>query len=176
MSRSDSTTIVNVVNTNIFINEVNNAGQNIGMGPVSPTASIDKAAQQYNAALQAKLLTSYNAVFGSALPGENQDNGYMGPIQNLVPGDAPQCVVDQVNQDFSVWGLPGSTDIGTVIAKSITLHLANQGGVTNFASGSLQVTSNETIAWMAYFGTFSIEAGEQSELGAVYAFGAALQF
>lgn len=173
MSHSSSNTIVNVVNQNVFINEVNAAAPGAGMGPVAPGTPIEKAAQQYNAALVAKLGTTFAAVFGSPLSAENQDNGYMGPIANLNPGDAPQCVVDQVNMDFQQWGLPGTTDVATTIARSITLHLANQGGVTNYTSGTLQVTSNESIAWMAYYGTFSIEQGE---LGAVYAFGAALQF
>lgn len=171
MSQSSSTTIVNVVSQDVFINEVNGAGGSIGLSPVEPGTPISQAAQEYNKALVAKLGASFQAVFGVPLPAENQDNGYMGPIANLNPGDVPPCVVDQVNQDFSNWSLPTTTDIGPRIASTITQHLANQGGVTNFASGTLQVASNEVVQWMAYYGTFSIAQGQ---LGAVYAFGAAL--
>lgn len=174
MSRSSSTTIVQVVqNQNIFINQVNNAGGSIGMGPVAPGTAISTAAQQYSTFLQQKLGTSFQTVFSTALPSENQDNGYMGPIQALDPHNPPQCVIDQVNQDMSNWNLPMTTDIAQRIASTIVLHLSTEGGASNFASGTLQVTSNESICWMAYYGTFDIEQNEQ---GAVYAFGAALQF
>lgn len=172
MSQSASTTIVNVVNQDIFIGQVNGVGPSLGLSPVIPGTPISQVAQDYTNALMKKLASSFSAVFGMDLPEENQDHGYMGPIGNLQPGVAPPCVVDQVNQDFSNWSLPMTTDIGTRIARTITQHLALQGGVTNFASGTLQVSSNESVLWMAYYGTFSIT---QDELGAVYAFGAALK-
>jgi hypothetical protein len=173
MSQSSSTTIINVVNQNTFIDEVNAAGGSIGMGPVAPGTPISTAAQQFNAHLQSQLVTKFNTVFSVALPGENQDNGYMGPIQNLNPGDAPQCVVDQVNMDFSNWNLPTTTDIAKRIASTISRELSTQGGTAGFASGTLQVTSNESVIWMAGYGVFSIQ---QNQLGCVYVFGGTLQF
>lgn len=169
---SHNTTIVQYVqNQNVFIGEVNSAGEAVGMGPVAPGTSIEKAAQTYLTSLQSKLVTAFQASFNEALPPLNQDSGYMGPIANLDPGSPPQCVVSQVNQDLSDWGLPLTTDLATRLASAITLHVATSGGTTASTGGMLQVSSNETIGWMAYFGTFSIEQDQQ---GVVYTFGAAL--
>jgi hypothetical protein len=173
MSQSSSDTFITVVNQQTFIDEVNAGGGSIGMGPISPGTPISDAAQKFNQYLQAQLVTKFNAVYGVALPAQNQDNGYMGPIQNLNPGDAPQCVVDQVSADFSNWNLPGTTDISTRIARAVTRELSTQGGTAGFAQGTLEVTSNENILWMAGYGVFSIQ---QNQLGAVYVFGATLQF
>jgi hypothetical protein len=173
MAQSSSTTIIQVVNQDTFINEVNSCGGSIGMGPIALGTSISDAAATFNQHLQQKLVTQFNSVYGVALPGQNQDNGYMGPIANLQPGDAPLCVVNQVTADFSNWNLPGTTDIATRIAEAITQELSTQGGVAGFTQGTLEVSSNENIIWMAGYGVFSIQ---QSQLGAVYVFGAALQF
>jgi hypothetical protein len=170
---STSVTQINVTNVNVFINQVNSAGQTTGMGPVATGTPIAKAAQQYSQSLQTTLSTKFNTVFGIPLPAQNVDNGYMGPIEADQPGVPPQCVIDQVTQDFSNWGLPTNTKTATVIAKTIAGELVYQGGVTNFTQGTLQVTSNESIVWMAGYGVFDIQ---QDQHGAVYCFGAALQF
>lgn len=169
---SHDTSIVQYVqNQNIFIQEVNSAGQSVGMGPVAPGTSIEVAAQTYQTSLDAKLVSAFQASFGNPLPPLNQDSGYMGPVANLDPSNPPQCIIDQVNQDASNWGLPMTTDLAQRISSTITMHISTSGGATAMAGGRLQVSSNETIDWLAYFGTYSIEQNEQ---GVVYTFGAAL--
>jgi hypothetical protein len=173
MSRSSSTTIVNTVNNvTIYVDQVNKAGKSIGMTPVKPGSSISDAAQQFEKALQAKLVSDFKAIYNVDLT-QNIDNGYAGPVSAIKPGNAPQCIVDQIQQDLTNWNLPITANLPTQMAQTITQHIVNQGGVANHAAGTLQVNSNEKLLWMAWFGTFDIENDQQ---GVVYAFGASVSF
>jgi hypothetical protein len=172
MSRSEVVSLPRHTHPAAFA-EINMAAMAVGMPAIAPEVPITQAAQQLMQHMQSQLPTKFQGVFGVPLPAQNQDNGYVGPIEDLQPGDSPPCVVDQVKMDFSNWGLPITTDIATRIASTMTRELSVQGGAAGFQQGTLQVTSNENIIWMVGYGAFTIT---QNELGAVYVFGAALQF
>jgi hypothetical protein len=173
MSRAEMMSFPRSVHPGLFLNEVNSAGALIGMPPVSAGLSISDAAKQFMLQLQNQLPTKFQNIYGLTLPAQNQDSGYLAPIEGLHPGDAPQCIVDQVKMDFSNWNLPTTTDIATRIASTLTMDLSIHDGAAGFAQGTLEVTANENIIWMVGYGAFTTA---QNQLGAVYVFGATLQF
>jgi len=168
-----SVTNITVTNSNVFINQVQAAGSSIGMGTLPAGSTVTQAAQQYEKSLMQQLLKQFATTFPGVNPGSNTDNGYMGPFTNSIQGTSPTCIANQITQDFSNWGLPTNTKLPSTIGLTVTNEMTYQGGVTNSSSGTYQVTSNESICWMAWYGAFDVT---QSELGCVYVFAAALQY
>lgn len=171
MSRTDVTNIT-VVNNTQFIEQVNSAGKTNGMTPVPNDTPVTKAAQAYETSLIDALTKAWAAKFPNLDPNDI-DSGLMQPYSANVGGTAPQCALDLITQDFQNWNIPTESKAQEQIAKTITEHLQSNGGVTSSASGSFQVNSNQSIAWMARFGEFSVTA---SQNGVIYAFTAANQF
>lgn len=166
---------ITVTNNSTAVSQLNNAGQSVGMQPVSENTPVTQAAQQFEQSLMSTLTTTQWAKEfpNVTLPATNTDNGYMGPFTSDIVGTAPQCIVTQVGQDFSNWGLPTNTTLPTTIATTVANELVFQGGVQNFIGGTFQVSSNENICWLAGYGSFDVT---QSELGVVWVFAAALSF
>ena len=173
MSRAEITSFPRNVHPARFMDEVNLAGALIGMSPVPAGASVSDAAKQFMQQLQNQLPTKFQSIYGIALPPQNQDGGFVSPIDKMQAGDAPPCVVDQVKMDFSNWNLPTTTDIATRLATTLSTDLVLHDGAAGFAQGTLEVTANENIIWMVGYGAFTTQ---QNQLGAVYVFGATLQF
>jgi hypothetical protein len=173
MSRTDAASFPGSVHPALFLRQAERASALIGMSFAPVPSAVSDPAQQFMQQLENQLPAKFQSIFGVSLPAQNRDSGYFAPIDNVHPGDSPQCVVDQVKMDFSNWNLPTTTDIATRMARTITGELSFQHGAAGFAQGTLQVTANESILWMVGYGAFTTN---QNTLGAVYVFGAALQF
>jgi len=157
---------VQVTNVNLFVTQMNSAGSLTGMAPLPPGTSVATAAQSYEQSLMKTLTAQFATQFPNATI-SGTDNGYMGPLSAVQPGQAPPCVVTQVNEDLGQWNMPTTSTIGTTIATAIARGIVDQGGVTNFAHGIVQINSNEIVVWMAGYCVYNVTQNEQ---GVIYLF------
>ncbi|WP_460218879.1 hypothetical protein [Psychroserpens sp. MEBiC05023] len=169
MSHNLSPTVNNTTNITIYYNSVNAALKVAGLKPVKPGDPVPVLTQHALGQMETLLTTKFNKTFpNNPLPASNVDGGYMGPLSSVKMGVAPACAVTQIADDFSSWGISLS-GVPTEIAKQVTNHIVNQGGQAGFISGTHQITSGESLFWMAGFLAVNIT---QTEQGVLYVFGA----
>ncbi|MEM9556843.1 MAG: hypothetical protein AAGC60_21465 [Acidobacteriota bacterium] len=168
---SHHTTVVNVQNTNIYINSVNAARKKAGLQPLPPGTTVSKATQQ----LEKMLVNLVNKDWGTQYPdveSAGSDFGFMYPTSELEPGQAPRCVVQQLALDFRNWQLPGTGGTARQIAQTITEELSAQGGVLGTQHGATSINSNEQIDWLVGYASVNISDDTN---GYVYVFQAGLE-
>ena len=102
-----------------------------------------------------------------------EDFGFFYPTSHLSPGVTPPNAINQINQDFKNWGLPGTTSVATSIASTIVEELIAQGGLLGTQHGQTPVNSNETIVWLIGYAAVNIA---QDVGGYLYVFAGGLQF
>ena len=169
MSHNLSPTVNNTTNINIYYNSVNAALKKAGLKPVPEGDPVPVLTQKALGQMETMLVTKFNKVFpDNPLPGSNIDGGYMGPLSAVKMGQAPACAVTQIADDFHSWGISLS-GVPTEISKQVTNHIVNQGGQAGFISGTHQITSAESLFWMAGYLAINIT---QTEQGVLYVFGA----
>ena len=139
---------------------------------MTPSGNVPSLTQEYAEKLASLFRIRWQENNTNVPLGANTDQGLFGPLSELTPGASPEFVVKQIDRDFSNWGLPTNTNVATTIASTITGNIVDQGGITNFSNGIVQVGNTQKLLWQAGYGAFNIT---QSELGVVYVFGAALQ-
>jgi len=169
MSHNLSPTVNNTVNITIYNNSVNAALHVAGLKPVKAGDPVPVMTQKALAQMETLLTTKFGKTFpNNPLAPSNIDGGYMGPLSSVKMGVAPACAVTQIADDFKSWGISLSS-VPTEIAKQVTNHIVNQGGQAGFISGTHQITSSESVYWMAGYLAVNIT---QTEQGILYVFGA----
>lgn len=173
MSHSGNVTVENK-NTTIYVNSLNAQMKALGLSPVPTGDPVPKLTQTALGQMRAKLLENFGTTFdGVDLPASNHDGGYVGPLSANKAGQAPACVVDQIQADFDSWGLPKNVfpkgEGPEEMAKQISDHISSKGGQPGFFSGTRQITSSEDLFWMVGWLTVNIT---QDELGILYVFAA----
>lgn len=174
MSHSGNPTI-NSNNVNVYLESVNGAMQNLdGPGNLPAGTPVPVITQKALGQMRDLLTAKWPTLFpGVALPASNNDSGYFGPWTAVVAGNAVPCVVQQIQGDFSAWGLPLDGDtVPSTITEQVTQHISSQGGQAGFTSGTFQLTSSESLYWAAGYATVAIS---QNENGVLYVFAANAQ-
>lgn len=171
MSHSGNPT---VNNTNIYLESVNNGLSTLGgtLANIPAGTPVPVITQGALRQMRTALTAQWTTVFGTTipLPPSNQDSGYFGPWKDVLAGQPVPCVIQQIQGDFSNWGLPlADNTVPTTITKQITQEISSQGGQAGFSSGTFQLTSSESIYWLVGYMTVAIS---QEENGILYAFAA----
>lgn len=161
------------VNSEVFVANMNSAGATVGMQPLPPGTPVSKAAVAYSNFLAGQLTKNWASIFPKGNLNSQTDSGYMQPFDDSIIGTTPECVVNQFMEQMDNWGLPTIEDMATKAARTITNELIMSAGATHFVHGTYEASSNESIDWMAGFGTFRLTT---NELGVVYCWGAGLEF
>lgn len=172
MSHSGNPTVNSNNNITIYYNSVNSGLQSLDVpGNLEPGTPVPVITQKALSAMRAKLATEWTTTFPNVtLAPSNSDGGYFGPWTAVLAGQAVPCVVQQVTGDFTAWGLPLASDsVPSTIAKQVTQEIVSQGGQAGFTSGTFQLTSSESIYWLAGYMTVAIS---QNENGILYVFSA----
>jgi hypothetical protein len=142
------------------------------MGSIPAGTTTDAAVNAVQAQLQTNLATAWNSA-GRTSPGVNTNVGIMGPWSADVGGTAPTCVVQQLTENFTAWGLP--TDQGAIssIASEITENIAANGGLSGQFLGLTREGGSETLLWGVAYAT-GIIVDNPMMLGVIYTFEAVL--
>lgn len=171
MSHSGNPTI-NSNNVNIYLESVNGAVQKMdGPGNLPAGTPVPVITQAALKQMKGLLTKQWASLFPTVtLPPSNTDSGYFGPWTAVVAGNPVPCVVQQIQGDFAAWGLPLDGDTApSTITKQVTQDISSQGGQAGFTSGTLQLTSSESLYWVAGYATVAIS---QTENGVLYVFAA----
>lgn len=170
MSHSGNPTVSNTVN--IYFDSVCTGLANLGApGNLPPGTPVPVITQNALKQMRALLQTQWTSLFPTVpLPPSNNDGGYFGPWTAVLAGQPVPCAIQQIQGDFTNWGLPLSNDtVPSTITKQITQEIASMGGQAGFSSGTYQLTSSESVYWVAGFMTVAIS---QQENGILYVFAA----
>ncbi len=172
MSHSGNPTVASNNNVNIYFDSVSSALQMMGapgnLPPGTPVPVITQnALKQMKTLLQAQWTQTFA---GIPLPPSNSDGGYFGPWKSVLAGQPVPCVIQQIQGDFTNWGLPLADDtVPSSISQQVTQEISSMSGQGGFSSGTFQLTSSESIYWVAGFATAAIS---QNENGVLYVFAA----
>jgi hypothetical protein len=175
MSHSGNPTIASNNNVNIYFDSVSTGLASLkAPGNLSPGTAVPVITQNALKQMRQLLSAQWGTTFaGITLPPSNSDGGYFGPWSATLAGQAVPCVVQQVQGDFTAWGLPLAQDtVPSTIAQQVTQEIVSQGGQAGFTSGTFQLTSSESVYWLAGYMTVSIS---QNENGILYVFAATAQ-